>query len=988
MTKKRPNQGHAPQPPQQQPPDVEGIIHQIQQVHIPAFPGAAAAQPQAPPPTAAAAAATTTASATSAAASAVASGTASQTQHQPPTTSTTTTSQGRKINIQVQKKPASGQPQPQPQQQQAQQNLAQSQQTHTQAQATPAASPAPLAASTPAASTPTAAQPQPHAEPGGGKRKGKGKGKGQAQQQGAVTTTTATAAATTGTATTSSAVATTASASGEVAVRRRRPRAQDDYYLAGLPPTPAPSRKDGMPLQVLTNHFLFEARNTEFYQYQINFNPMIPSRSMRIALVHEHLWSALGPFIFDGTMFFATRRVPEGDHKLTTKTKQVHIATVVFTTIVRPGTPQVFQLFNIHLRKLLVKVLHLKAIGRNWFNDASPKRIPGIPNVELWSGVVATLFPAAGAPFFTLNIDLAHKVIRLDTVAQELMQIWQTVGQNVELYKAKANEELPGQTVLTRYTKANSRTYMISHLDWERSPTSTFQNDQGQQMSFVEYYKQHYGITLRALTPPLIAIKQGEGFIYLMPELCFMTGLSESMRKNFSVMKSLADYTRINSATRASEIMQIVGNQLNSPAGKAQMAEFSAALSPNFMTVNARRIAPENIIFGRNQINRGVDNASWGNILGRMPPLSVASAGTMAVVFPERLQGDAVNLVNALAATGAPMGFQFRAVSIPLQYDRRDDYLRALQQAVSSPEVQFILCILFNEAKDKYDAIKQFLTSEASARPSQVVLAKSLDPRKINTVCQRVLLQINVKLGGELWTVDIPLKDTMICGVDVCHSRGRSVLGFVGTTNATFSKYHANVAFHEKGQEVSTALKPLMIETLKGYFAANKSLPKRVFVYRDGVGDGMLQQVLEKEVTEFESAFASFPGYHPKLTVIVVKKRIHTRLFLTNFGNPGPGTIVDSGCTHKGWYDFYVVSNAVTQGSVTPTHYHVIRDENQLTEAQMQTLSFKLTHMYYNWPGTIRVPAPCQYAHKLAFLVGQNTQRAPVSHLCDKLFFL
>lgn len=22
--------------------------------------------------------------------------------------------------------------------------------------------------------------------------------------------------------------------------------------------------------------------------------------------------------------------------------------------------------------------------------------------------------------------------------------------------------------------------------------------------------------------------------------------------------------------------------------------------------------------------------------------------------------------------------------------------------------------------------------------------------------------------------------------------------------------------------------------------------------------------------------------------------------------------------------------------------------------------TYKLTHMYYNWPGTIRVPAPCQ----------------------------
>ena len=37
----------------------------------------------------------------------------------------------------------------------------------------------------------------------------------------------------------------------------------------------------------------------------------------------------------------------------------------------------------------------------------------------------------------------------------------------------------------------------------------------------------------------------------------------------------------------------------------------------------------------------------------------------------------------------------------------------------------------------------------------------------------------------------------------------------------------------------------------------------------------------------------------------------------------------------------------------------------------IQALTYKLTHLYYNWPGTVRVPAPCQYAHKLAFLVGK-----------------
>ena len=37
----------------------------------------------------------------------------------------------------------------------------------------------------------------------------------------------------------------------------------------------------------------------------------------------------------------------------------------------------------------------------------------------------------------------------------------------------------------------------------------------------------------------------------------------------------------------------------------------------------------------------------------------------------------------------------------------------------------------------------------------------------------------------------------------------------------------------------------------------------------------------------------------------------------------------------------------------------------------IQQLAYKLTHMYFNWPGTVRVPALCQYAHKLALMVSR-----------------
>ena len=48
------------------------------------------------------------------------------------------------------------------------------------------------------------------------------------------------------------------------------------------------------------------------------------------------------------------------------------------------------------------------------------------------------------------------------------------------------------------------------------------------------------------------------------------------------------------------------------------------------------------------------------------------------------------------------------------------------------------------------------------------------------------------------------------------------------------------------------------------------------------------------------------------------------------------------------------------QGTVSPTHYTVVHDSSELKPDHLQRLTYKLTHMYYNWPGTIRVPAPCQ----------------------------
>lgn len=78
-----------------------------------------------------------------------------------------------------------------------------------------------------------------------------------------------------------------------------------------------------------------------------------------------------------------------------------------------------------------------------------------------------------------------------------------------------------------------------------------------------------------------------------------------------------------------------------------------------------------------------------------------------------------------------------------------------------------------------------------------------------------------------------------------------------------------------------------------------------------------------------------------------------------NFTNPLPGTIVDKHITRSEMYDFFLVAQAVRQGTVSPIHFVVLKDDFNYGPDIIHKLSYKLCFLYYNWPGTIRIPACC-----------------------------
>ena len=96
------------------------------------------------------------------------------------------------------------------------------------------------------------------------------------------------------------------------------------------------------------------------------------------------------------------------------------------------------------------------------------------------------------------------------------------------------------------------------------------------------------------------------------------------------------------------------------------------------------------------------------------------------------------------------------------------------------------------------------------------------------------------------------------------------------------------------------------------------------------------------------------PDYTPGIAFIIVSKHINTRFFKMDQrgmgSNPPCGTVVDNKVTLNERFDFFLVSQKVTQGTVSPTSYNVIEDNTGIKPDVHQKLAYTLTHLYYNWP--------------------------------------
>lgn len=764
--------------------------------------------------------------------------------------------------------------------------------------------------------------------------------------------------------------------------------------------------QSGQKIRMLTNYFrVVEKPDWVLYQYHVDYAPVIDSKGLRIGLLKNH--DSLFPTnkAFDGSTLYSLDKLhDELTEVASTRQSDGQIIQIKIKRVgeIVPQSPQFIHLFNLVFRKCL-KLYGMQEIDRSYYDMRNRIPVPEY-NLDFINGLSTSIDNYDSG--LLLCAELTHKLLHKSTIHDEMKKIHGN-SRSYEDFKERCMGQLIGRIVMTQY---NNKTYKIDDIDWDSNPDCSFNTRKGD-VTFMQYYETQYGIKIKDNKQPLLVslpsgkdkrraeqIGQEAKPALLVPELCIVTGVDDQMRMDFKFKKAIERYSKVGPEDRCSRIRNFVSTFRQQEKVYEKLQEWAMDFNNEPASLDGRVLALETLMFGSNRVLQLKEKADWGFDMKNMQMLSAVNLNNWIIVYPSSKRHAASMFAQTYSEVIRSMGIQARQPrEVQVTQDSPEQLVNSLKQNIDG-NTQMVVVVVTSKRKDRYDAVKRICCLEKPV-PSQVCTSMIIeDDKKRRSVLTKIAIQMNCKLGGEVWRTNIPLKNVMICGIDTYHDSAKkhgSVCAFIATCNATHTKYFSRATLQETHQELSSNLSITVKSACEHYKRVNGFFPEKLIIYRDGVSDGQLSLVKEHEIPQIEKAFAMIDSnYKPLMAVIIVKKRGNARFFAMpnpnsrQLINPPCGSVIDTVITRPEWFDFYLISQHSTQGTTNPTHYNVIHSTIDLKAEHYQKLSYKLTHMYYNWPGTIRVPSTCQYAHKLAFLVGQSLHKEHHSSLCDKLFFL
>ncbi|KAG9103625.1 hypothetical protein FRC06_009399, partial [Ceratobasidium sp. 370] len=730
----------------------------------------------------------------------------------------------------------------------------------------------------------------------------------------------------------------------------------------------------GRPTTVLVNHFVCTIPTGTAYHYDDIDKGSFDGRSNTeiMSLLQDHLQpNIFNPKgAFDGKKnMFTTRRlalgsensrsfeVPiENSHYRSPRMPRVEIKLVqeinldVLSQFQQGHHKQDDQVLT-GLMALNVVLRH-EMISRYTFNARSfflPNGRSPVPmGLELWPGVFQSIRPAIGS--MHINLDTTTGVIFKPGPVIDHALAFLGGNRPAELgnlnprdFRALRNR-LRGLKVTITYLQDNEPRSIMGLTNTSASET-TFTRDDGQEISVVQHFQQTHGRTVVHPNLPCIDVKR-RGKIPM--EFCeILPGQLMSKQIPSELTDRMRPEQRL-AAIRSS----FPALEYNSDT----VAQFGITVDPNPVECPARVLPAPTVMYDQPVIP---NNGGW-DLRDRKLWRPAEIKGWMLVIFEREkfFDDEAIqHTVNRLKQACIEKGIKgsnskllIERVSPQCDVEKTLGGLGGRFQAAYGALPNLIVAIMPRSSGDIHPAVKRFgdVTAGVANQPLKADKCRKGNMQFFGNVC----LKINAKLGG-INSVPAPdpesnfLSDaanpTLVLGADVSHPAGHtegrpSFAALVGSVDSKASKYVATHRVQRSRVEGIIDFEEMAVYIIKMFQtyqqAQEKKVnpgPKRILYYRDGVAEGQFQSILDNELEALQRACDKCGlKPRPKITLVIVGKRHHTRMFPPNpndrkqadkSGNCLAGTVIDSVIGHPLEFDFFLLSHGAIIGTSRPAHY-------------------------------------------------------------------
>ena len=575
-----------------------------------------------------------------------------------------------------------------------------------------------------------------------------------------------------------------------------------------------------------------------------------------------------------------------------------------------------------------------------------------------------------------LNVTLKNKIIQSYSILDYLNdnEYWKKNNQK------DIKEELLGKSFKVSY--GSERKYKIDDILFDRNPVEQTINYNGKSINLVKYYNTKYKLDIEDLKQPLIIVRNKTNNNqtqnnYYIPEFSFLENLEDNDVKDRDFMNKLAKYTRLDPNERVLKTNKFLELLVDPTKHKDHPEKLSAKEKSEKYGITVKPL--DELFTGYIMDETKLIGGNNKQIKANEKKFKVLEKQDMSYwicFFEENNYNDVYDFYLNLSTASKAYSLK---ISEPKWVKLKNkssakDWIKKADEFLYEGQNDYSFAIFYLGKNDYiYPQLKKHSLCN-NGYISQVVKAKSVQKKGALSVCSKILLQINAKLGGISYKAvvdkEVEKLKIMAIGVDSSHSRKRTGVAMIATINDSYTDFYnkEEIIEEENKSQLQFCVSSFIEEAIVAYKNNNKEIPKSIIIYRQGVSFQQ-KNFLKGEIKQIEEVCKN---NNILFYYILVNTKTTFKFFEKcedegeeYYCNPESGLLILDGVTNRNYFEFYIQPQYVTQGSATPTCFHVAYGDLNFPE-MIPKFTFDLCHIYSNWQGTVRIPNVIKAAEKLS----------------------